>query len=227
MASLPSAAAAANEPARPDALTIFQKHAWDGPRVDAWLDYLYCDRDAVRGRTPLGEARGEFSDNLGANLPWRTFTPRPDGSDRAILFPLIEGGEVVDLLAISKRTTSVWATVTEAGRAAGFDLIGASDEPLMIHRNAWDWLLQGCVGVLPLKAEVYLELERAPTLLALDLDHADELIEKVFEAAALRRPGRTWVDVNNAELAGQERIFVDDPDDEIAERAARRLARAA
>lgn len=118
-----------------------------------------------------------------------TFTPGA-GDTLALVVPVIEGGLIVDLIAMAAHDELVWGCVTGRGGIAGNEVEG---EPLRVYQSAWQWLLWDSDGVLPLDKSAYPRLAKYSfvdplenrLLLAESLDHADEISWQAFVKPAL------------------------------------------
>lgn len=121
-----------------------------------------------------------------------TFTPGA-GDTLALVAPVIEDGRIIDLVAMAAHDEWIWGCVTGRGKITGNETEG---EPLRVYKSAFQWLLWDCDGVLPLSKSVYQTLAdvdfSSPAnnrlLLAEGLDHADELVYRVYSKPAIESP---------------------------------------
>ncbi len=90
-----------------------------------------------------------------------------------------------------------------AARFLGENLIGVSDEPLRVVRSPLEWFYHDGRAVLPLQWASYPLLKRHSRLAAMNADHADALIERVFVKPAYGLPN---AQVENALYEGTERV---------------------
>jgi hypothetical protein len=190
---------------------LFETHGrLDPPRTDACLAYLGSEPDEVRAFGPIVQMRGHFT--LGM-LNSRThdfiFTPSGVGRGRAIVMPVYQNAEMVDLLAVSRRDATVWGTVTGRGLFIGNIEANA---PMYVYRNAWRWLVWGCRGVLPLDKAACVKLQSASQLITESVAHAFDLADQVWINPALYEGVGT---IDAAEEQAATRILVDGSNEEI------------
>src|SRR5215213_4485219 len=93
---------------------LYQQHAYNSPAVDDWIDYHGGDIDAVRNYGPIAEMRGQFERHGHWHIYQYRFLPTSSGSCRAIVLPVLEGGDTVDIVAVSSDDSDEWGTVTGA-----------------------------------------------------------------------------------------------------------------
>jgi hypothetical protein len=129
-----------------------------------------------------------------------TFSPGM-GDEQALVLPIIEDGQIVDLLALHGEDRDVWGCVTGQGKMVG--TLKAS-QPVRIYKAPFQWLLFGCDGVIVLRNDAYSpkrrftdadgavhqaaqsspRLEDASLIYGESLTHVEELIERVFAIPA-------------------------------------------
>jgi hypothetical protein len=198
-----------------DVAALFKTHAsaepFDDPQDDlglTWEEVL-----------PAFEMRGHFEQLVSrdACYGW-TFTPGV-GDERALVMPAMDNGRMTDILAVAADDPLIWGAVTGHGTMMGAVTPAAE---LRVYRSAWQWLLFGCDGVLPLAKSVFPGLDRASLLIAEDLDHADELAHRIFVVPAYEVLGHGAAKA--AEMKGAGRVVVDadraDIDELVFQRAA-------
>src|SRR5947207_677519 len=117
---------------------LYNVHAVDGPAVDDWIDGNYADIDTVRAFGPIAEMRGRFTDQKVSHIYDYEFAPDANGPHRAIVIPVIEASQWVDLVAFRQghKKLDVWGCVTHAGRFLNRDAIYDTSraEPLRVHK---------------------------------------------------------------------------------------------
>lgn len=116
------------------------------------------------------------------------YVPDPDGS-RALIVPVYDCGELVDLVAFNTITPERWLLRHGLGWALGLEE-GLErfrwGDPLPLHKTPLDWLKAGCDGlcVIDWEAPEVSTLADFPTLLIRD----DALERRTI--AALTKPSR-------------------------------------
>jgi hypothetical protein len=204
---------------------LYDRYAVDGSSVDAWLDYAGVDYDG-----PIAEMRGTFHHS---NKPFFynfEFQPITSGKDKAIVIPLFDGDELIDIFAASKANDDLWGCVTGQARFLNQNVIKQKrTAPLHVCRYWWQWLALGCEGVLPLSYDQTALLE-AGDIVVDNRSHALSLLHDVFiwPAEKAARIAGTSVDSagRKARRQGESRIFVDQSDDELIPRLSYEVATA-
>lgn len=178
-----------------DAGELLEKYKLGCGGFSDWLDRESGDSwysDEPRGALVYA-MRGHFEPLIWPDRCHQyTFTPGAGGT-LALVIPVVEDGRVIDLVAMAAHHEWIWACVTGRGTVTGNETEG---EPLRIYKTAWQWLLWDCDGVLPLDKSVYpglaeIDFSRSAdnrVLLAEGLDHADELIYRVYAKPAIEAP---------------------------------------
>lgn len=119
------------------------------------------------------------------------YEPNPDG-DHAIVVPVMDDDELVDLLAFDPRRKSEWFV-----RLGSEPLLGASalseqllGKPLHIFRSPLTWLQASCDGIVILDINwAFIDLTTAPHgIVGEDDAHTDELRRFMTETALCRLP---------------------------------------
>lgn len=157
-----------------DVESIFENFAHRPEKAQAWLRY----RDVSESCSGFEQAvlmNGHFEGGILDNHTYHwTFTPGRKG-DLAIVVPVLNGGRLVDFVAMSRYDHTVWGSCTGAGQ-----YLGDITTPLRIHRTLAEWLASDCVGILPLSKAFFPVLQSAPAIIAADDDHAWDLAYRVF-----------------------------------------------
>jgi hypothetical protein len=223
-------------PVPADVPGILASHGYD-TGIDAWLRYQYVDPDEIRAAVSIGEMRGLWRQCAGFPFP-ATFRPFSAARSRAVVVPLYVGGDAVDILAMDKADMGLWGVVTGAAAFVNDDAItrhriGSTLDPLRVHRRPWPWLLAGCAGIIPLGFDAYPALynRRVYRFLAEDIEHAEDLVERIFENSVTAAQTEEEHRLANAEFRfrsaiAEGRVLVEDEAlaDEIVDRAVHRLA---
>jgi hypothetical protein len=192
---------------------LFEQHAYDSPAVDDWIDHHGGDIDTIRAFGPIAEMRGQFVRFTKSQIYQYRFTPDVNGSYRAVVMPVMERGQMVDIVAFRqdalRKKLDVWAAVTGAGRFLGYDAIydKSRTEPLEICESWWHWLRTGGKGVMALRVDAVPELRHAGDVL---VDSPAIAFRLLYEAYLFPLN----VDPNSevyktAKRVGRERIFTD------------------
>jgi hypothetical protein len=172
--------------------------------------YVGGDPDLVREFGPIVEMRGIFRRSVLIDRTHRhTFTPTGKGEGRAVVMPIFEDNEMVDMLAVSKHDGSCWGMVTGLGSFVGRI---TPEAPVRVFFDARRWFAWDCCGVLALDKSHMVRLQKAPQLIAETVDHACDLAEQV-------RMNPAFYDgigsVDDAETHAADRILIDETDAEI------------
>jgi hypothetical protein len=182
-----------------------------------------------------------------ATYHW-TFSPGL-GDEQALVLPIIEDGQIVDLLALNGGDTDVWGCVTGQGGLAGTITAG---QPVRVYKSPFQWLLFGCDGVVVLMKDAYSpkriyidakgavhqivqsfpRLEDASLIYGESLEHTEELIHRIFELPTINgnipafvgSDGRIILDLIERHIEKESlRVGIDteryDIEDEILNRA--------
>ncbi len=191
-----------------DIKLLFERHAYDFPAVDDWLEENGAE-DAVSAK----EMRGRFSDSKVSHIYKYTLAPDLNGPHRAIVMPVIEQGHTVDIIAFrysaNTKKLDVWGCVTGAGRFLNRDAIydKSRNKPLRVNEH-WSQWLRDSSGVLPIKISAIHELRDAGDVVVANSSHALQLL---YEAYLLPTNsdanGPVW---KAARLEGRKRIWIDD-----------------
>jgi hypothetical protein len=194
--------------------TLYNAHAVDSPAVDHWIDGNYADIDAVRAFGPIAEMPGEFAPANISHIYQYKFTPDMNGAYRAVVMPVMEHGQMVDIVAFrqnaNRKKLDVWGTVTGAGRFLNRDAIydKSRTQPLVVCQSWWHWLRTGCKGVLPLLVKAIPELRDAGDVVVADPSHARQLLFEAYLWPTKADPtGPVW---KAAREKGRRQIWVDD-----------------
>jgi hypothetical protein len=150
-------------------------------RVDEILERRGVAGPDVRLHCGLARARsaGKF------------YEPDPDG-EYAIIVPVMNGDELVDLIAFDPRQPAEWFV-----RLGGEPLLGAGaladqllEKPLHIFKTPLSWLQGGCAGVVVAdQTRAFVDLATSPNgLVGEDDAHTDELRQVMTETALRRLP---------------------------------------
>jgi hypothetical protein len=191
---------------------LYNQHAYESLAVGRWIDYHAADVDAVRAFGPIAEMRGRFIPYKRSGIYKFEFVPEPQGTQRAIVMPVIEDRAMVDIAAwrISQAKLDVWGCVTHAGRflnrAAIYD--SSRTKPLEICESYGHWLRTGCGGVMALRVGAIPELRAAGDVVVGDRSLALRLLYEAWLFPAKGGPASAAWKAANAE--GRRRIFVQD-----------------
>src|SRR5438045_3370935 len=123
--------------------SLYHLHSYDSPAVDDWIDYNGGDIDSVRAFGPLAEMRGQFTRRNNWQIYEYQFTPDFDGQYRAVVMPVMEDGQTVDIVAFRqnalRKKLDVWGTTTGVGRFLNRDAIydKCRTAPLEICESWW------------------------------------------------------------------------------------------
>ena len=174
---------------------LYQTHRQDGAADVIANLFAYADQP------DLGDVvlmTGQFLPLLSNEATYHfTFTPG-HGDEQAIVFPVLADGAMVDLLAISADDTGMWGCVTGKGAMVG---TVAPNKPLRVYKRPCQWLLFECDGVVVLRRDAFAsnpfhaepdgtvshvqtalpKLASVSMIFAESLDHADDLLWRVFE----------------------------------------------
>lgn len=178
-----------------DAGELLEQHKIGNGGFSDWLDRGVDDDwfSKEPNGTPVYAMRGNFEPLIWPDRCHQfTFTPGA-GDTLALVVPVTEGGLIVDLIAMAANDEWVWGCVTGRGGVAGNEVEG---EPLRVYKSAFQWLLWDCDGALPLDKSAYPTLAEVDfsssannrLLLAEGLDHADELVYRVYAKPAIETP---------------------------------------
>lgn len=119
------------------------------------------------------------------------YEPHPDG-DVAIIMPVIDIDELVDLLAFDPRTPGVWFQRIGGERLLGSDaLLGQLlGNPLRVYRTPLSWLGRQREGVVIFDiARAFIDLKTAPNgIVGEDDEHTNELRRSMTQTALGRLP---------------------------------------
>jgi hypothetical protein len=158
-----------------DVDSLFNAHAHRPGRAAAWLRYREVS-DLCFGFTRAVMMHGHFEGGILCNHAYHwTFTPGHRG-DLAIAIPVLNGGRLVDLVAMSRHDHRIWGCTMGRGHYLG----SLATPRLRVHRSPAGWLANDCDGVLPLSKSFFPLLNNAPLLIAEDDDHAWDLAYRVF-----------------------------------------------
>jgi len=181
-----------------DVDSLFAAHAHSPDRAQAWLKF----RDVSEPTAVM--MRGHFEGGILGDhtYPW-TFTPTHNG-ELAIVLPVYERCQLVDMLAVSRHDHSIWGCVTGAGQYVGSTTTRRknTDSPLRVYKTPITWFLSSCEGILPLSKSFYPLLQQAPRIIAENYEHACEVAELAFMAPA----ERLCLDCNRAEFEAGNKI---------------------
>lgn len=142
---------------------------------------------------------------IDADTTGRFYQPVDDGAP-AIIVPVLDAEELVDLLAFDPRRPERWwlrigAVPLLGGDELAYLLLGPKlfAEPLWVHRTPLNWLRNSCHGVVILDIDRGLgDLAIVPNgIAAEDAAHQRELKDRLARAAMRRLP--------NVIVAGPER----------------------
>jgi hypothetical protein len=181
-----------------DVDSLFAAHAHCPDRAQAWLKFRHASFPTavmMRGHFELGI--------LGDHTYHWTFTPTPAGG-LAIVLPVYERCNLVDLLAISRHDHSVWGCVVGAGQYIGSTTNGRTnrDNPLRVYKTPINWLVANCDGILPLSKSFFPFMQHAKSIIAEGYEHACEIEELAFMAPT----HRLGLDYDGAERAALDKI---------------------
>lgn len=161
--------------------SIFDAFSHRTEKAQAWLRYRNVS-DACTGFQRAVMMNGHFEGGVLCSSTFRwSFTPGRRG-DLAIVVPVLNGGRLVDFVALSRHDHNVWGTCVGTSQ-----YLGSLGSPrLRVHRSPAGWLANDCDGVLPLSKSFFPQLRNAPSLVAEDDEHAWELSERVFIEPAVK-----------------------------------------
>lgn len=187
-----------------EASALFEAHAHLPERAQSWLRFRNVSETCV-GFERAVMMRGHFEGGVLGNYTYHwTFTPTYKG-DLAIVVPVLDGGRLVDFVAISRHDPDVWGCCTGAGQYVGQFVGPAHDRALpvtlRVHKEPIAWLANGD-GILPLAKSFFPLLQFASNIVARDGDHAWELANQVFIYPA----EHFGLDTETAEHAALDRI---------------------
>ena len=122
-------------------------------------------------------------DHIHANGPW--FQPDPAG-DPEIIMPVMEGGEVVDLVAFMPHRPGRWHIRTGACPLLGIDNMGVWSESLRVWRTPLDYLRASLQGVVVLSWSAAIPLLTCTReIVAEDVEHGREIRKRLTRPIAL------------------------------------------
>jgi hypothetical protein len=194
-----------------DVEALYAEHRQSGA-VDLLTDLAMIDPDDTADLGQIVLMTGRFLPLLSNDTTYFcTFSPGM-GEEQAVVLPINEHGLLVDLLAISTDDASLWGCVTGHGGMAGSF---TADQPVRVYKQPWQWLLFGCDGVVVLANAAFSpkpfniepdgsvrpiyplppKLAGASLIYAESLDHADELLYRLFE--------RPIIEDSHPSLSGQ------------------------
>ena len=187
---------------------LFNAHAHRPEKAQSWLRYREVS-ETCSGFERAVMMRGHFEGGILGNHTYHwTFTPTYKG-DLAIVVPVLDGGRLVDFVAISRHDPDVWGCCTGAGQYVGQFVGPAHDRALpvtlRVHKEPIAWLTSG-EGILPLSKAFFPLLLFASSIVAKDGDHAWEIANQAFVYPA----ERLGLDCNTAEQAAFDTISFDE-----------------
>jgi hypothetical protein len=192
---------------------LYQEHAYESVAVDDWIEMHFGDVDAVRAFGPIAEMRGQFTHSESSHIYQYQFTPKKDGTYRAIVMPVLEDGVMVDLVtwrwSQHAKRLDVWGCVTHAGRFLNRDAIYKPHaEPLHICERWFQFIARDCNAVLPLRVSAIPELVHAGDVAVSNSSHALQLLHEAYLWPLKGDPrGPIW---KEARERGRRHIYVDD-----------------
>lgn len=157
--------------------------------VDLWSELIRAQADQrtdeILGRYGVDGADTAPCCGLARiQITGKFFEPH-DAGEYAVIVPIMEGDEMVDLLAFNPRRPEKWWC-----RIGSERLLGSTDnqllgKPLHVFRTPLNWLRAGCDGVVPLDFNrAFIDLRYAPNdIVAEDEEHGRELREAMRQAA--------------------------------------------
>jgi hypothetical protein len=187
-----------------DTQSIFDAFSHRPEKAQAWLRYRKVS-ETCSGFEQAVMMNGHFEGGILGNHTYNwTFTPGRKG-DLAIVLPVLNGGRLVDFVAMSRHDHNVWGCCTGAGQFVGQFVSSTHDRSLPItlnvHKTPMSWLTSGG-GILPLAKSFFPLLQFAHNIVARDGDHAWEIANQVFVYPA----ERFGLDCEAAEQAALDRI---------------------
>src|SRR3954452_18198878 len=103
-----------------DVAALYHQHAYDSPAIDSWIDSNHADIETVRAFGPIAEMRGTFTPAKISYIYRYQFTPDKNGPYRAIVMPVFEDGQMVDMVAWrvtqNSKKLDVWGCFNHQGR---------------------------------------------------------------------------------------------------------------
>jgi len=179
-----------------DASIIFHSFAHRPERAKAWLTARHVSNDDA------AMMRGHFRCGLLTNHTYSwTFTPGHRG-DLAIVLPVLEGGRLVDFVAMSRHNeNAMWGCCTGVGQFVG----RFSGATVKVYKTPLAWLTSGN-GVLPLCKSFFPLLQLADNIVAGDGDHAWHIANHGFVYPA----ERLGLDCDDAEQRALDKISFDE-----------------
>jgi hypothetical protein len=158
-----------------DPESIFDAFSHRPEKAQSWLRYRKV-AEACSGFQQAVMMNGHFEGGILGNHTYHwTFTPGRKG-DLAIVVPVLNGGRLVDFVAMSRHDHNICGACTGTGQYLG----SLTASRLRVHRTLAGWLANNCDGILPLSKSFFPQLRNAPILVAEDDDHAWELADRVF-----------------------------------------------
>jgi hypothetical protein len=158
-----------------DVESIFDAFSHRPEKAQAWLRYRNVS-ETCTGFMKATMMHGHFEGGVLSNHTHRwTFTPSCKG-DLAIVIPVLNGGRLIDLVAMSRHNHNVWGACVGTGQYLGT----LASSRLRVPQSPAGWLANDCDGILPLSKAFFPQLRNASTLIVEDDEHAWDLAYRVF-----------------------------------------------